>query len=248
MREDRHHAPRPAPSCRGAVAGGDGPAPVNFDLAEVAELAAWAYVVIVLLAAGDAILPVLPSETVVILGGVLASQGDLSIWGVGATAAVGAIVGDNLSYQLGHAANRKGRTTAEMSGRFGKMLGWAEAGLESRGTSMVLVGRFIPGGRTALTFGAGYVRFDRPRFAGATVVAGVVWAAYAAGIGYLGGEIFHDAWWKGLAAGLAVSLAITGLIEVVRKARGGTPTVAETRADLQARRSAASAEVDPETP
>ncbi|MBA3282700.1 MAG: DedA family protein [Acidimicrobiia bacterium] len=218
---------------------------MDLNVNNLAELATWAYLLIFGVAAGDAVIPVLPGETAVILGGVLAQRGDLSVWAVVLVGAVGATVGDNVSYQLGRIANRKGKTPDEMSGRIGKALAWAEAALESRGASMIVLGRFIPGGRTAITFGAGYVRYNRTKFVGSTLFAGAIWAMYATGIGYLGGEVFEEHWWAGLALGLAISFAITALIEVGRKLTGRGTSITEKRAELRKRRRSAS--VDPET-
>ena len=48
------------------------------------------------------------------------------------------------------------------------------------------------------------------------VIAAVLWATYAALLGYFGGRAFEGAAWKGLLVALATGLALTGLIEVVR--------------------------------
>lgn len=213
---------------------------MNLTIDDLAGLAAWAYAVIFGVAAGDAVLPILPGETAVILGGVLAQRGDLSLWFVVLAGAIGAAFGDNVSYQLGRAANRRGKTPDDMSGRVGRALAWAEAALESRGASMIILGRFIPGGRTAITFGAGYVRYGRAKFLGSTLLAGSIWAVYAAGIGYLGGRVFEEKWWAGLGLGLAISMTITGLIEVVRRVSGRGTSIADKRAELRDGRAAAS--------
>lgn len=206
---------------------------MNFSIEDLAALSTWVYLVIAGVAAGDAFLPVLPGETVMILGGVLAQRGDLSVVLVAVVGGVGAVVGDNISYQLGRTANRKDTPIQEMKGRMGKALGWAQAALESRGASMLIVGRFIPGGRTALTFGAGYVGYSRPKFVASTVLAGTIWAIYATGIGYLGGEVFEERWWAGLGLGLGISFAITGLIELGRKLFGDGTSVADKQAELR---------------
>src|SRR5215217_8747932 len=52
--------------------------------------------------------------------------------------------------------------------------------------TIIVVARFVPGGRTATTFTAGTVRLAWPRFAAADAVGATLWAAYAAGLGYLG--------------------------------------------------------------
>jgi membrane protein DedA with SNARE-associated domain len=205
-------------------------------VADLEHLSLYAYLVIAAVAAGDAILPVLPAETLVIFGGVLAAQGHLSLALVIVAGTLGAALGDNTSYQIGHVANRSGKAPEDISGRFGRALAWSEAALAARGASMLVVGRFIPGGRTALSFGAGYVRFPRLRFALTSLGATTVWATYGALIGVLGGRVFERRWYLGLALGVAVTLALTLLVELSRKVTGHGVTIAEKRLELQARR------------
>jgi membrane protein DedA with SNARE-associated domain len=81
---------------------------------------------------------------------------------------------------------------------------------------LIAVARFIPGGRTAVTLSAGTLHFPWRRFAVFDAIAAVLWAAYAALLGYFGGQAFEGAAWKGLIVALATGLALTGLIEVVR--------------------------------
>ena len=61
----------------------------------------WTYAFLFGVAALDVVFPLVPSETSVILGGVLASSGDLLLAGVIATAAAGAVLGDNTAYWIG---------------------------------------------------------------------------------------------------------------------------------------------------
>lgn len=211
---------------------------MDLQIDDLANLAAWAYLVIFGFAIGDAVLPVLPSETAVILGGVLAQRGDLSAPIIVAAAATGAVIGDNVSYHLGRKANRSGKSPEEMSGRLGKMLGWAEAALASRGSQMIVLARFIPGGRIAITFGAGYVRYKRSSFVASTVLAGLLWATYATTIGYIGGHFFEERWWAGLGLGLAIAFGVAGLIELARKFSGKSVSVEEARLALQQERAA----------
>src|SRR5437764_9787730 len=67
----------------------------------VANASGWAYAVVSLLALLDAILPVVPSETAVITGGVVAASGRLSLPLLVAFATVGAMAGDNAAYLIG---------------------------------------------------------------------------------------------------------------------------------------------------
>src|SRR6266513_1209792 len=75
------------------------------------------YLLLAALVGGESAGIPLPGETALITGGVLASQGKLSLPLVIAAAAAGAIVGDNFGYLLG----RKGaRRLLERSGRLEK--------------------------------------------------------------------------------------------------------------------------------
>jgi membrane protein DedA with SNARE-associated domain len=196
---------------------------VDVDMGSLVQLSAWAYVVVLGLVAADAVVPLLPSESVVIVGGVLAAEGHLSPWLVLLVAAAGALTGDLLSYTIGRRANRSGRAVADHRGRVGRVLRWASAALEDRGASVIAVARFVPGGRTATTAVAGYIRFPVARFAGAAAAGALLWAAYGTAIGYLGGRAFEDNTLLAVGAGLAVALAVTLLVEGVRRLRHRSP-------------------------
>ena len=67
----------------------------------------WTYAVILVVAALDAVLPLVPSETAVISAGVLAGAGDLSLGLVIAAGAAGAFAGDSSAYWLGRRFDRR---------------------------------------------------------------------------------------------------------------------------------------------
>jgi membrane protein DedA with SNARE-associated domain len=181
----------------------------------------WSYLVIFVVSAIDAFFPLVPSETVVITGGVVASSGDLSLPLVIVCAAGGAILGDNISYFLGawlgeHTVKRVFRNEKSRHA-----FEWAERQLETRGFYLIVVARFIPGGRTAVTFSSGYTQgMPWRRFIVADVVAGVVWASYAALLGYVGGKQFEEAPWKGLLLAFVVAVGLALAVEGVRAWRG----------------------------
>jgi membrane-associated protein len=182
----------------------------------VADASGWAYGIVFVLALLDAVLPVVPSETVVITAGVVAAAGSLNVLLVVAAAACGAFAGDNLAYLIGY---RFGGRAADkfLRGEKGKRsLRWAETQLGERGGELIAIARFIPGGRTAITLSAGTVRFGWPRFAMFDAIAAVIWGVYASLLGYYGGKTFEGAEWKGLLLALAIAFALAGLIELVR--------------------------------
>ena len=182
----------------------------------VANASGWAYAVVFLLALLDAILPVVPSETAVITAGVVAASGHLSLPLIVVSAAVGAVAGDNIGYLIGHRFG-PAVTSRFFSGEKARQrLSWARRQLGERGGQLILVGRFIPGGRTVVTLSAGMLRFPWSRFLIFDAVAALAWALYAALLGYFGGRAFENAAWKGLLLALGVGFAITGMVEAVR--------------------------------
>ncbi len=176
------------------------------------------YLAAVLIPALDAVIPVLPSETVVIaLGAATAGSNDPRIAVLVVLAAAGAFLGDNLAYLLGRRFGPFARRRLFAGERGGRRLDWAQRSLGQFGARLIVACRFIPGGRTAVTLACGLVGYPRRRFMAATAVAGAVWAGYAFLLGRLGGRAFEDRPWAGLLLGLGLSLLLTVLIEAGRR-------------------------------
>jgi membrane-associated protein len=184
-------------------------------LTEFVSGSPWTYAFLFAIAALDVVFPVVPSEASVIAAGVLASTGDLILLIVIVLAAAGAILGDNTAYGIGRTAGR--RIVKRFFGDKGKnRVAWAERSLEARGGYLIVIGRFIPGGRTAITVGAGTVKYPWRRFLAFDVAAGIIWASYAALLGYFGGKTFEENPLKGLALAFGIAIAVTALVETVR--------------------------------
>jgi membrane-associated protein len=185
----------------------------------LADMAALAYLLVLALAAFDVVFPVLPSESAVILGGVLAWQGRLHPVPLILAAAAGAIAGDHLSYGIGRWTQR-GRPQPHRRGdrRMGKaerLQVWAARQLDRRGPALLIVARFIPGGRTASTFMAGRTAYPLSRFTPPVVAAGVLWASFATMLGYIGGETFHEQTLLATGLGMLLALGFALLVELV---------------------------------
>ncbi len=176
----------------------------------------WTYPLIFGIAAGDAVLPILPGETAVVTGGVLSSSTGLNLYLVILCGALGAFAGDNVMYLIGRWAGPWARRTVLSGARSAKTLKWAEDQLDQRGGSIIIVARFIPGGRTATTFVAGTTEYPYRKFAVADAVGATVWSIYNALIGRIGGATFEDQTWKALLLAFAVALLGAGVIEGVR--------------------------------
>jgi membrane protein DedA with SNARE-associated domain len=192
---------------------------MELDLAHLAALAGWIYVIVFAVAALDAVIPVMPSESVVVTAAVLAARGDVSLPLVLVAAASGAAMGDAASFLLGRrvrARRLRSGATGELTGRTGKAVRWASGMLESHGTGTLVVSRFIPGGRTATTFTAGYVGMSTRAFGAGVGTGAVLWAGQAGAIGFAGGHLFGDNLLLGIAIGVASGMAVGVAIELVR--------------------------------
>lgn len=192
----------------------------SFDsLLDLLSASPWTYAVILSVAALDALVPLVPSETTVISAGVLAGAGDLELGLVIAAGAAGAYSGDTSAYFVGRRFGPRLERRLFRGERGVRRQAWAEGALDRHGGPLIFGARFVPGGRTATTVTAGVLRMRLARFAAFAGGAAVAWAAYAALIGYLGGRAFEDNPLWGLALGFGVAAATYVVVDMVRRAR-----------------------------
>lgn len=186
---------------------------------ELASASPWTYVVILAVAALDAVLPLVPSEATVISAGVLAGAGELSLAFVIAAGAAGAYAGDSSAYVLGRRFDHRLDRVLFRGQKGASRRAWAERTLQRHGGPLIFGARFIPGGRTATTVTAGLLWMRFARFAAYAAAAAVAWASYAALLGYIGGRSFEDNPLWGLVVGFGVAAATFLAVELVRRAR-----------------------------
>jgi len=172
------------------------------------------YLVAFLLPALDAVLPVVPSETAVIaLGVTTAGSTDPRIAILVILAAAGAFAGDNLGYLIGSRFGRLAERRLFAGEAGARRLTRIRHSLDRFGARLILVCRFIPGGRTGVTVTCGLVGYRRESFVTATAFAAVIWAGYAFFLGRLGGRAFADRPFVGLLLALGATLVVTGIAE-----------------------------------
>lgn len=176
----------------------------------------WFYLIIFAIAVLDSVLPIVPSETLVIIGGVSAGLGNLWIPLVIVVAATGAFIGDNMSYLIGREASdwvtRRQTRTNKGAARMAKIV----EQVHERGGLLLITARFIPGGRTALTLSCGVTKQPRRWFIGWAAVAAVIWGNYAALLGFIGGKSFEDNHTLAFIIAFVSAFSITLVIELVR--------------------------------
>ncbi|TYB67324.1 DedA family protein [Nonomuraea sp. PA05] len=181
------------------------------DLVEQVMSSPWLYVALFALALLDGFFPIVPAETSVITAGVFAATGETNLALVIVVAALGAFAGDHISYLIGSKSARRLRDK--------KAFVWARGALAERGGLVLVVARYIPGGRTATTLTMGAVRHPLRSFTFFDAIATSSWAVYSGLIGFFGGMAFENDPIKGLLLGLGIALSVTAVVEIVRWVR-----------------------------
>ena len=132
---------------------------------------------------------VLPGETAVLLGGVLASTGHLSLGLLLVVVVVAAVAGDSVGFEVGRVFGPRLLDVRPLR-RHRARLEQAQAYLRSRGGRAVVLGRWTAFLRAVMPALAGASRMHYPRFLAFNAFGGVLWgvgvtlAGYAAGTSY----------------------------------------------------------------
>lgn len=191
----------------------------------------WFIGVIFVIAFLDSVLPIVPSETTVIIGGVAVATATAPypLLAVIAAGAAGAFLGDNFAFTIGKRFSNAFERRALRRPKFAVKLRWARSQIAARGGLLLITARFIPGGRTAITIACGITRQSRAWFVRWTFVAAAIWATYAAGLARLVGEPFKDdhtrAFWIAFGTALGVNVAIELVRHRVVKRRAARQSV-----------------------
>ncbi|MGA5699944.1 DedA family protein [Peterkaempfera bronchialis] len=128
----------------------------------------------------------LPGETSVILGGVLAHRAHTSLAIVAAVAVAAAIAGDSTGYLIGRLTGTRLRAD-----RPADRLRRAEELMDRRGPAAVFFGRFLPFVRSAIPLLAGASRMPYPRFLLFDALAALLWGTGSALTGYAVGAAWN---------------------------------------------------------
>jgi membrane protein DedA with SNARE-associated domain len=174
-----------------------------------------------------------PGETVLILGAVYAGTGRLSVVLVGLLAFLGAIIGDNIGFAIGHFG---GRRLVERFGRYifltPERVAKATGFFERHGGKVIVVARFIEGLRQANGIIAGITGMHWARFLAFNAIGAALWVAVWTSVGYFSGshinKIYDDAirydTYLAIAVGALVLAFIARRIYRGRRRQSTTPT------------------------
>lgn len=152
----------------------------------------WALIAVFALAMLDGFVPPLPSESIVVtLAAISASTGSPSLIMLGVCAAIGAFIGDNVTFLIGKHSGL-GRLEHSHRPKVQRAFRWAAEELDRRGGLAIIVARYVPIGRIAVNLTAGASQFGHPRFMALDAVAVMTWATYSVAIGAVAGHWFED--------------------------------------------------------
>jgi membrane-associated protein len=163
---------------------------------------------------------VLPGETAVLLGGVLANQGRVSLPAIAAVAVLAAILGDSVGYEVG----RHFGTRLLASRLFERRRSGLERGqqaLRNNGGRAVFLARFTAFLRAVMPGLAGAAHLPYRRFLAFNAAGGLIWAIGFTLLGYLVGASYREvesiAGWAGEVILAVVILAV--IVLVIRRRR-----------------------------
>ncbi len=166
---------------------------------------------------------VLPGETAVVIGGVVASQGRVDVRWLTLTVVLAAIAGDTVGYEAGRHFGPRILDTRALR-RHATRVENAQELIRRRGPAAVFFGRFIAFFRAMMPALAGASRMPYRRFLVFNALGGIVWGVGFTLLGYFAGAAYSGV--EGLVGrGIAIVLAVVVVAGVivwhVRRRRGG---------------------------
>lgn len=178
----------------------------------ITGLGVWAFALVALAVAVDSLVPLVPSEVVVVAGAAAAANAALDVRLLVVAVIVGGVAGDLASWTLGRAGAARARRLLTATPRRQAVLARVERIVTTRRAAAVIGGRFVPGGRTAVGLLAGVTRQPLRGYLGAATIGVSLWTVYLVGVGYVAGKSAGDplvAVGVGVAAALIVSSALS---------------------------------------
>ncbi|MFF5424441.1 MULTISPECIES: DedA family protein [unclassified Streptomyces] len=170
----------------------------------------WIYPVVATSILLDVFLPVLPSGFLVITAATAAATataGVPSLLPLLLCAASASVLGDFLAYRLARRGGARLDRAIARSRRLTLAQERLGTALARGGGLLVVLARFAPAGRSVVSLGAGAAKRRVEEFLPWSALAGVTWASYSVGLGWLGGQWLGATWFSAGVSTLALFLA-----------------------------------------
>lgn len=191
----------------------------------------WIYPLVALSIVLDVFVPVLPSGVLLIsaatAGSATAGGELLDIAILLACAASASLLGDIAAYRLAWRGGDWLDHRVAQSRRLSTAQEKLGAVLAHGGGALVVLARFAPAGRSVVSLSAGAAHRRAKEFLPWSALAGLTWAVYSVGLGYLGGQ-WLGATWLGSALSLLALIASGSVAMYVFQRERDVTTAATT--------------------
>jgi membrane protein DedA with SNARE-associated domain len=137
----------------------------------------WALAFIFLIAFGEALLIIglfVPSTVALVGAGMLVGTGHLGFWEVFLATAIGAILGDQVSYWAGRMFGDRLKSFWPLS-RYPMLVARGEEFVRAHGGKSIAIGRFVPGVKAVVPGIIGMLGMNQAFFLFVNVTSGIIW-------------------------------------------------------------------------
>jgi membrane-associated protein len=176
-----------------------------------------------------AVVPLAPTEAVLIGAGVLAASGEVPLYLVVAVAAAGCLASDMINFTMGRRMGMRALDRVNRNAKARAMVVWTADQLGSKGETILIAARFLPAGGIVGALLAGALKWPLRRFVPVAAVGSAVWSLYPATMGYIGGQIIDEAWLAMLLS-FSVAMLISIPIGMVWRSRNASRTLSYAEA------------------
>ncbi|MFE0463328.1 DedA family protein [Kitasatospora sp. NPDC058965] len=177
----------------------------------------------VLAVLGDAFLPFLPSGTLVVLAVLKSAKVTGAPLVLAVAVALASFLGDLLLLKLARRGAPFLRRRLARRPQLAASVRRVQQALDGRTTrtaaTLVIVARFVPGGRTVLDLAVGHLPHRSRSFLQWSAVSSLIWAGYIVTLGWLDLHVFSTAWLSLAVSSLAATAVSAVVARVVRRHR-----------------------------
>ncbi|HEX6473418.1 MAG TPA: DedA family protein [Streptosporangiaceae bacterium] len=157
---------------------------------------------------------VFPGETAIVVGGVLAGQGRVSLPVLIIIVVISATTGDSVGYEVGRRFGPRLLGVRAMR-RHRAKVGWAQDLIRRRGAAAVFIGRFTALLRALMPALVGSSRMPYPKFLVFNLMGGAAWGAgFTLGGFFIGQAFERTAQYVGRGVAVAIAVVVVAALVV----------------------------------
>ena len=148
----------------------------------------WAYLILLVIAYGENVLPPIPGDLVIVFGGYLVGLGKLDYFLVVVLATLGGTLGFMTMYAVGAHVGRAILDPGRYRWLPKPYIAKAQAWMKRWGYGVVAANRFLSGARSVISLTVGMAHMPAGRTAAFATLSAAVWTALITFAGYIVGE------------------------------------------------------------